>query len=638
MVSSSGNVVSNSTSSVPIATSTPVNLPAPGVGGAIVSPAPPPLSASGLAADGGARGSYPAVLKGRTGASPPNPNLVPSGKIPPPVPPRGSAASGRSRPDDHRGTASSSSSTSGRGDDASNACKLHESARTGAPLASDNVRASGEPPREVRTSLHENFSQRPVVRSQQRVETIDEEPRRCMHESSFNFVGSTSRHGVAGKATVASESFLAVPREVQYYRPAIQQREFVYSDVRYRYEQEEDEFVSVERCEDSFTIRTSASPFRPERGRYRFARSNDNDRPDDGPEGLRRPVDDWRKIKARQQSGEDRYAETMKRIDNHYVDDCRKMRTKERSGEERYAQTMNKFDNRSVDDCGKVRANEQSGEERYAETMKKFTYFINPGGNSYKMSRKDKKHSETYAERMRREQAEDSSQTSMGRMKIGVIMKNPEIFIRPASLVTPAARLNRVAKGEDGRDNEDRSILNSNRRNKRIAPSPSITKQIFTDLPKAGLGNSLKSEKRSSIRRVEQRIDYLRHAERDRIIENMNDREIVERKTIESCRSVRSAISESSLSSRRKKSSTRSLASGESNRERRHSVRRTTSMKVSTPNIRMENERKPETLKSYMSDSEYKDYLVETSSGEDVRGAPQNFSFLHGYASTRTCK
>lgn len=33
--------------------------------------------------------SYPAVLKGRSAASPPNPNVVSTGKVPPPVPPRG---------------------------------------------------------------------------------------------------------------------------------------------------------------------------------------------------------------------------------------------------------------------------------------------------------------------------------------------------------------------------------------------------------------------------------------------------------------------------------------------------------------------------------------------------------------------
>uniref|UniRef100_A0A6V7M5K4 Uncharacterized protein n=1 Tax=Bracon brevicornis TaxID=1563983 RepID=A0A6V7M5K4_9HYME len=102
-----------STTSVPIATSTPVNLPttvqATSSG---ATPGPPPLSVNSSQV----RASYPAVLKGRTGASPPIPNLVPSGKIPPPVPPRGTAKRPSISIDEQRGNISSSSSTSGRGD------------------------------------------------------------------------------------------------------------------------------------------------------------------------------------------------------------------------------------------------------------------------------------------------------------------------------------------------------------------------------------------------------------------------------------------------------------------------------------------------------------------------------------------
>ncbi|XP_018403652.1 PREDICTED: phosphatidylinositol 4-phosphate 5-kinase type-1 alpha-like isoform X3 [Cyphomyrmex costatus] len=106
----------NVAASVPIATSTPVNLAAGPL-------SPPPLT---LAAGQGPHHehppgaaptvkitSYPAVLKGRSAASPPNPNLVPSGKIPPPVPPRGTGASRTARSsEDHRAASTAASTTS----------------------------------------------------------------------------------------------------------------------------------------------------------------------------------------------------------------------------------------------------------------------------------------------------------------------------------------------------------------------------------------------------------------------------------------------------------------------------------------------------------------------------------------------
>ncbi|KYN29518.1 hypothetical protein ALC57_01068 [Trachymyrmex cornetzi] len=134
----------NAAASVPIATSTPVNLAAGPL-------SPPPLT---LAAGQGPHHehppgaaptvkvtSYPAVLKGRSAASPPNPNLVPSGKIPPPVPPRGTGASRTARSsEDHRAASTAASTTSSvtssRGDEAviitryrlhDSSCDLHHS-------------------------------------------------------------------------------------------------------------------------------------------------------------------------------------------------------------------------------------------------------------------------------------------------------------------------------------------------------------------------------------------------------------------------------------------------------------------------------------------------------------------------------
>ncbi|XP_076221335.1 phosphatidylinositol 4-phosphate 5-kinase 59B isoform X3 [Nomia melanderi] len=139
-----------STGSAPIATSTPVNFASGPV-------SPPPLT---LAAGPGPPHqepvqatptakvtSYPAVLKGRTAASPPNPNLVPSGKIPPPVPPRGTGQSrtGRSS-EEHRGpgTATSTSSiTSSRGGTLPSTCSTPPPPFDDAVRSNDQTLASG---------------------------------------------------------------------------------------------------------------------------------------------------------------------------------------------------------------------------------------------------------------------------------------------------------------------------------------------------------------------------------------------------------------------------------------------------------------------------------------------------------------
>ncbi|XP_026829279.1 phosphatidylinositol 4-phosphate 5-kinase type-1 gamma isoform X6 [Ooceraea biroi] len=137
--------------SVPIATSTPVSLAAGPL-------SPPPLT---LAAGQGTHHehppgaaptakvtSYPAVLKGRSAASPPNPNLVPSGKIPPPVPPRGTGASRTSRSsEEHRaaGTATSTSSsvTSSRGGTLPSTCSTPPPPFDDAVRSNDQTLASG---------------------------------------------------------------------------------------------------------------------------------------------------------------------------------------------------------------------------------------------------------------------------------------------------------------------------------------------------------------------------------------------------------------------------------------------------------------------------------------------------------------
>lgn len=112
--------------------------------------------------------------------------------------------------------------------------------------------------------------------------------------------------------------------------------------------EEEDEFVSVEKVNGSYVIRTSPHPFRPERGNFKKPRERTTGENTEVPvtEDRERVVD-WR-----------------------------------------------------------------------AEHMAKFTYFLNPASRpelmNYKMSRKDKKHSETYYERMKRKQGElESSITTI---------------------------------------------------------------------------------------------------------------------------------------------------------------------------------------------------------------------------------
>ncbi|XP_046816583.1 phosphatidylinositol 4-phosphate 5-kinase type-1 beta isoform X2 [Vespa crabro] len=158
-----------SSGSIPIATSTPVNLPTGSV-------SPPPLALSitgqaiphqeqnalgigvigkssssaaatstttGVGAGAGAgTTTYPAVLKGRSAASPPNPNLVPSGKVPPPVPPRGSGSRSARSPGPPA-TTSSSSITSSRGGTLPSTCSTPPPPFDDAVRSNDQTLASG---------------------------------------------------------------------------------------------------------------------------------------------------------------------------------------------------------------------------------------------------------------------------------------------------------------------------------------------------------------------------------------------------------------------------------------------------------------------------------------------------------------
>ncbi|EFN72214.1 hypothetical protein EAG_15224 [Camponotus floridanus] len=304
--------------SVPIATSTPVN-PAAG------PLSPPPLT---LAAGQGPHPhehppgaaptvkvtSYPAVLKGRSAASPPNPNLVPSGKVPPPVPPRGTGPSrtGRSS-EEHRtagATASTTSSvTSSRGDEAAiitryrlhdSSCDLHRPLPPDLPSTSSATTANT-----VTSTITAATSTKTIAISNAlhaRTSTLD--TYRVTHHDSFD------------RETGSDD------RPMDWYIQDLNE-----------------EFVSVEKVEDAYFIKTSPHPFRPDRGIYRSDR--------------------WREFGG--------------------------------------------AGNRKV-----PRRDKERRDSIKMDRLAKFTYFLNPSSRGdlmdYKMSRKDKKHSETYYERMKRKQ------------------------------------------------------------------------------------------------------------------------------------------------------------------------------------------------------------------------------------------
>lgn len=237
---------------------------------------PPPLQST----DSAKAANYPAVLKGRTNsisaALPPNPNLVPSGKVPPPVPPRGSGGGSHNR----RGSQSDTgSSTSGRGD----------------------FRF-----RSYNNNINNNYTKSHFLH--ERLDTL--------HENVAYHRTKNTQKIYSKKSRQSSTIFEPTDQE---------------------------EFVSVERIADSFVIRTSPYPFRPERGKFKFRQVSTN------------------------------------------------------------APTATQS---NCTTCSSYKSQYQKKAPTPSIPMPKFTYFIDPKNNpdlmNYKMSRLDKKHSETYAERMRR--------------------------------------------------------------------------------------------------------------------------------------------------------------------------------------------------------------------------------------------
>ncbi|KAI4474860.1 hypothetical protein M0802_015408 [Mischocyttarus mexicanus] len=347
-----------SSGSVPIATSTPVNLASGPV-------SPPPLSLGITqtvphqeqnALGGGVIGksatttttttttgtSYPAVLKGRSGASPPNPNLVPSGKVPPPVPPRGSGA--RSARSPGPTTTSSSSITSSRGDEAalitSRQYRLHDSSTIlhHRPLPYNTSTSTST----TTTTTTTTFDTPTTIFNTTTITTITT----TTTTTTVTTTIGTKEYPTMSAAIfdelhahASTPAFLPPCHEnLPHIDDIIRNRGIIVEEPIEQQDNEEEEFVSIEKVDDCYYIKTSPYPFRPERRKYKST-IDVTTKPT-----MSYPIEELSK--------------PIKMIDH----------------------------------------------------MAKFTYFINPASRddlmNYKMSRKDKKHSETYHERMKRKQME----------------------------------------------------------------------------------------------------------------------------------------------------------------------------------------------------------------------------------------
>lgn len=375
--------------SVPIATSTPVN-PAAG------PLSPPPLTLAGQvphphehppgAAPTVKVTTYPAVLKGRSAASPPNPNLVPSGKVPPPVPPRGTGPSRTGRSSEEHRTAgaavsTTSSVTSSRGDEAAiitryrlhdSSCDLHR------PLPPDHSSTSATTAKTVTSTITAAISTKTTAISNAlHAHTSTLDTYRVMHHG--NFGPETGSDG----------------RPMDWYIQDL-----------------DEEFVSVEKIEDVYFIKTSPYPFRPDRGIYRSDR--------------------WKEFGG---------------AGNHTV----------------------------------LRKDREEIDNTKTDHLAKFTYFLNPSSRSdlmnYKMSRKDKKHSETYYERMKRKQRDlEASITTITTMSYSRKSMEDAKAI-DASFYTKNKSIEESVKQKLSRSAKKDSILlqkirEKSRRKKQLAPKP----------------------------------------------------------------------------------------------------------------------------------------------------------------------
>lgn len=190
-------------------------------------------------------------------------------------------------------------------------------------------------------------------------------------------------------------------------------------DWRIRELDENEEFVSVEKVEDTYFIRTSPYPFRPDRGIYRSDRSKKSI----GPE----------------------IAHNASRTER------RRPSTK-------------------------------------TDHLAKFTYFLNANSRAdlmnYKMSRKDKKHSETYYERMKRKQKnlEESITTITTISYRHKLVENAKSTVMSSHMKNKSAEESVKRKISKFASIKKDSVLlrklrQKSRRKKRLAPKPSAKKQ-----------------------------------------------------------------------------------------------------------------------------------------------------------------
>lgn len=179
---------------------------------------------------------------------------------------------------------------------------------------------------------------------------------------------------------------------------------------------DEDEYVRVEKVEDTYFIKTGPCPFRPDRGVYRSDRSK-------GPREVER-------------------------------------RTVAKKDEERR-------------------------ENAKTVHLAKFTYFLNPSSRSdlmnYRMSRKDKKYSETYHERMKRRQRELEESirtitTISQHRKLDTSVADPSFNANDKSAEESIKQISRFVSTKDSILLQ--KIREKSRRKKRLAPKPSAKRRI----------------------------------------------------------------------------------------------------------------------------------------------------------------
>ncbi|KAK2580656.1 hypothetical protein KPH14_007761 [Odynerus spinipes] len=463
-----------SSSSIPIATSTPVNL-------ATGPASPPPLALSitqvvphqeqnalggggGIASGKPAAGNYPAVLKGRSAASPPNPNLVPSGKVPPPVPPRGSGS--RSARSPGPTTTSSSSITSSRGDEAalntSRQYRLHESSTLlhHRPLPYSTTSTSST----TATATTTIVTPTTIITTTITTTTTTSTDYNDVIMSAANYEALHARASIPAFLPPGHENLPLIDELVRDRGVIVEQE---YQEEVEENAVEEEEFVSVEQVDDSYVIRTSPYPFRPERGNYRSI--------DRATKALRSPI---------------------------YPASNLTRETPEFKG------------------------------KQPVDHMAKFTYFINPASRedlmNYKMSRKDKKHSETYYERMKRKQKEiEASITTITSIARRDRSSAPQPAERnqPSKIVATAERYSTgpapvVARTNDQNPPKVVEIRKESRllrkikerslkKKKRLAPVPTSKKQADRDVYETGQKKIMREIERVSLRKDSSASTYV---------------------------------------------------------------------------------------------------------------------------------